>query len=165
MAHSAENRIEQLRSEIRRHDRLYYVLNQPEISDREYDRLFSELKKLEAEHPELVTPQSPTQRVAGEPLDGFTTVRHAVAMLSIDNTYNEDELRAFDKRVAKGLGSRDYDYVVELKIDGVAISLRYEGGVLARAATRGDGQAGDDVTANVRTIKAVPLELLAALHS
>ncbi len=162
MAHGAENRIEQLRSEIRRYDRLYYVLNQPEISDREYDRLFAELKKLEAEHPELVTPQSPTQRVAGEPLDGFTTVRHAVAMLSIDNTYNEDELRAFDKRVAKGLGSRDYDYVVELKIDGVAISLRYEGGVLARAATRGDGRTGDDATANVRTIKAVPLELLAA---
>jgi len=159
MANGAENRIEQLRTEIRRHDRLYYVLNRPEISDREYDRIFARLKGLEAEHPRLVTPQSPTQRVAGEPLAGFTTVRHAVAMLSIDNTYNEDELRAFDERVAKGLGSRDYDYVVELKIDGVAISLRYEGGVLTRAATRGDGQAGDDATANVRTIKSVPLEL------
>jgi len=162
MANGAENRIEQLRSEIRRHDRLYYVLNQPEISDREYDRLFAELKSLEAEHPQFVTPQSPTQRVAGQPIDGFATVRHAVAMLSIDNTYNPDELRAFDERVAKGLDSRDYDYVVELKIDGVAISLRYESGVLARAATRGDGRTGDDVTANVRTIKAVPLELLTA---
>ncbi|RKY08502.1 MAG: DNA ligase, partial [Planctomycetota bacterium] len=120
------------------------------------------LKSLEAENPQLVTPQSPTQRVSGEPLAGFTTVRHAVAMLSIDNTYNADELRAFDERVAKGLGSRDYDYVVELKIDGVAINLRYEGGVLARAATRGDGRVGDDVTANVRTIKSVPLELFTA---
>jgi DNA ligase (NAD+) len=162
MAEDAKRQIERLRSEIRRHDRLYYVLNQPEISDREYDRLFAELKSLEAEHPQLVTPQSPTRRVAGEPLAGFTAVRHAVAMLSIDNTYNEDELRAFDERVVKGLGSRDYDYVVELKIDGVAISLRYKGGVLARAATRGDGRTGDDVTANVRTIKSVPLELPAA---
>ena len=159
MAQVPENRIQWLRSEIRRHDRLYYVLNRPEISDREYDRLFTELKSLEARHPHLVTPQSPTQRVAGEPLAGFTTVRHAVAMLSIDNTYNAEELRAFDERVARGLGSRDYDYVVELKIDGVAVSLRYEGGILVRAATRGDGLSGDDVTANVRTIKSVPLEL------
>jgi len=162
MANGTEKQIEQLRADIRRHDRLYYVLNRPEISDREYDRLFAELKSLEAENPQLVTPQSPTQRVSGEPLTGFTTVRHAVAMLSIDNTYNADELRAFDERVAKGLGSRDYDYVVELKIDGVAINLRYEGGVLARAATRGDGRVGDDVTANVRTIKSVPLELFTA---
>jgi len=162
MANGTEKQIEQLRADIRRHDRLYYVLNRPEISDREYDRLFAELKSLEAENPQLVTPQSPTQRVPGEPLTGFTTVRHAVAMLSIDNTYNADELRAFDERVAKGLGSRDYDYVVELKIDGVAINLRYEGGVLARAATRGDGRVGDDVTANVRTIKSVPLELFTA---
>ena len=162
MAHSTENRIEHLRGEIRRHNRLYYVLDQPEISDREYDRLFAELKDLEAKHPELVTPQSPTQRVSGEPLAGFANVRHAAAMLSIDNTYNAEELQAFDERVAKGLDSRDYDYVVELKIDGVAISLRYEGGILARAATRGDGRVGDDATANVRTIKSVPLELTAA---
>ncbi|HIJ71636.1 MAG TPA: NAD-dependent DNA ligase LigA [Planctomycetes bacterium] len=159
MAQVPENRIQWLLSEIRRHDRLYYVLNRPEISDREYDRLFAELKSLEARHPHLVTPQSPTQRVAGEPLAGFATVRHAVAMLSIDNTYNAEELRAFDERVARGLGSRDYDYVVELKIDGVAVSLRYEDGILVRAATRGDGLTGDDVTANVRTIKSVPLEL------
>jgi DNA ligase (NAD+) len=162
MASAPENRIEQLRTEIRRHDRLYYVLNQPQTSDREYDRLFAELKDLEAKCPQLITPQSPTQRVAGEPLIGFASVRHAAAMLSIDNTYNDEELRAFDERVAKGLGSSDYDYVVELKIDGVAISLRYEGGVLARAATRGDGRVGDDATTNVRTIKSVPLELTAA---
>jgi DNA ligase (NAD+) len=162
MANDAENRIEQLRTEIRRHDRLYYVLNQPQISDREYDRLFAELKDLEAKCPQLITPQSPTQRVAGEPLDGFASVRHAAAMLSIDNTYNAEELRAFDERVAKGLGGSDYDYVVELKIDGVAINLRYEGGILARAATRGDGRVGDDATANVRTIKSVPLELTAS---
>jgi DNA ligase (NAD+) len=162
MASAPENQIEQLRTEIRRHDRLYYVLNQPQISDREYDRLFAELKDLEAKCPQLITPQSPTQRVAGEPLAGFASVRHAAAMLSINNTYNAEELRAFDERVAKGLGSSDYDYVVELKIDGVAISLRYEGGILAQAATRGDGRVGDDATANVRTIKSVPLELTAA---
>jgi DNA ligase (NAD+) len=162
MASTPKNQIEQLRTEIRRHDRLYYVLNQPEISDREYDRLFAELKDLEAKHPELITHQSPTQRVAGEPLAGFANVRHDAAMLSIDNTYNPEELRAFDERVAKGLDSRDYDYVVELKIDGVAISLRYEGGILTQAATRGDGRVGDDATANVRTIKSVPLELTAA---
>jgi DNA ligase (NAD+) len=161
MAENAKRQIERLRSEIRRHDRLYYVLNQPEISDREYDRFFAELKRQEAKHPELITPQSPTQRVAGQPIEGFESVRHTVAMLSIDNTYNAEELRAFDKRVAKVLGGSSYDYVVELKIDGVAISLRYESGVLTRAATRGDGQVGDDVTANVRTIKVVPLLLLA----
>jgi len=161
MAEDAERQIKRLRNEIRRHDYLYHVLNQPEISDREYDRLFAELRDLEAEHPQLITPQSPTQRVAGEPIEAFTSVRHAAPMLSIDNTYNPDELRAFDERVAKGLGGSNYDYVVELKIDGVAISLRYEDGVLARAATRGDGRVGDDVTANVRTIKAVPLSLLA----
>ena len=149
-----------MRNQIRRHDYLYYVLNRPQISDADYDRLFAELKELEQERPELITPQSPTQRVSGEPIKGFTSVRHTVVMLSIDNTYNADELRAFDERVAKGLGGRDYDYVVELKIDGLAISLRYEDGMLLRAATRGDGQTGDDVTANVRTIKAVPLALL-----
>ena len=153
-------RIERLRAEIRRHDYLYYVLNQPEISDREYDRLFQELKGLEEGHPELVTADSPTQRVAGQPIESFKSVRHAAPMLSIDNTYNAEELKAFDDRVRKGLRSSDYDYVVELKIDGLAISLRYEGGKLATAATRGDGVTGDDVTANVRTIKAVPLTLL-----
>jgi len=160
MAAEVEKRIEKLRGKIRRHDYLYYVLNQPEISDRQYDKLFSELKGLEQTNPQLITADSPTQRVSERPLDGFVSVRHATAMLSMDNTYNSDELRAFDKRVAKSLGGEKYDYVVELKIDGVAISLRYERGVLVTAATRGDGEVGDDVTANVRTIKAIPLVLL-----
>jgi len=160
MAQDAKKRIEQLRAEIRRNDYLYYVLSQPVISDREYDKLFAELKALEQGHPELATADSPTQRVSGRPLEGFATVRHAVAMLSMDNTYNADELRAFDERVRKQLEGQGYDYVVELKIDGLAISLRYEDGRLVTAATRGDGRVGDDVTANVRTIKAVPLVLL-----
>ncbi|UCE99642.1 MAG: NAD-dependent DNA ligase LigA [Planctomycetota bacterium] len=160
MAKDVKKRIERLRTEVRRHDYLYYVLNQPEITDRQYDKLFAELKELEQVNPQLITSDSPTQRVSERPLEGFTTVRHAVPMLSMDNTYNADELRAFDERVAKGLGSKDYNYVVELKIDGVAISLRYERGQLITAATRGDGEVGDDVSANVRTIKAVPLVLL-----
>jgi len=160
MAEDAKKRIERLRSEIRRHDYLYYVLNQPEISDEQYDKLFAELKKLEQANPQFITPDSPTQRVSERPLEGFATVRHAVPMLSMDNTYNADELREFDQRVAKGIGSKNYDYVVELKIDGLAISLRYEKGVLVTAATRGDGDVGDDVTANVRTIKAIPLVLI-----
>jgi DNA ligase (NAD+) len=157
---SIQQQIERLRAEIRRHDILYYVHNQPEISDAQYDRLFAELKRLEAERPDLVTPDSPTQRVSEQPLEAFASVTHAVSMLSIDNTYNDDELRAFDERVAKGLGHREYGFVVELKIDGLAMSLRYEQGLLARAATRGDGETGDDVTANVRTIRAVPLQLV-----
>jgi DNA ligase (NAD+) len=160
MAQDAKKRIEQLRNEIRRHDHLYYVLNQPKISDQQYDALFAELKTLEQANPQLITADSPTQRVAGVPLEGFATVRHAVPMLSIDNTYSAEELKAFDERVRKLLGTKDYDYVVELKIDGLAISLRYERGKLATAATRGDGEVGDDVTTNVRTIKAVPLVLL-----
>ena len=160
MEQNAEKRIEQLRSEIRKHEHLYYVRSQPVISDRQYDKLFAELKALEKDNPELVTFDSPTQRVSGQPLEGFTTVRHAVPMLSMDNTYNPDELRAFDERVGRQLGGSDYDYVVELKIDGLAISLRYEQGVLVTAATRGNGELGDDVTANVRTIRAVPLKLL-----
>ncbi|MHC4646967.1 MAG: NAD-dependent DNA ligase LigA [Planctomycetota bacterium] len=154
-----EERIQKVRREIRRHDYLYYVLSQPQISDRQYDKLFAELKALEQANPRSVTPDSPTQRVSDRPLEGFASVRHAVPMLSMDNTYNADELRAFDQRVRKQLGSADYDYVVELKIDGLAISLRYEKGALVTAATRGDGQVGDDVTANVRTIKAIPLAL------
>ena len=160
MAEDIKKRIERLRAEIRRHDYLYYVLNRPEISDRQYDRLFAELKESEQANPELITADSPTQRVSERPLEGFASVRHAVAMLSMDNTYNAEELRAFDERVAKALGDRNFDYVVELKIDGVAVSLRYEGGRLATGATRGDGRTGDDITANVRTIKAVPLVLI-----
>ena len=160
MAKDAKKRIEQLRNEIRRHDYLYYALNQPQISDRQYDKLFAELKALEQANPELVTPDSPTQRVSGRPLEGFAPVRHTIPMLSMDNTYSADELRAFDERIHKQLGGEDYDYVVELKFDGLAVSLRYEDGRLVTAATRGDGEVGDDVTANVRTIKAVPLALL-----
>jgi len=160
MAKDIKKRIAQLRSEIRRHDYLYYVLNQPKITDRQYDKLFAELGALEQANPQYKTADSPTQRVSERPLEGFETVRHTVPMLSMDNTYNADELRDFDERVHRQLGRGDCDYVVELKIDGVAISLRYEKGELARAATRGDGEVGDDVTANVRTIKAIPLVLL-----
>lgn len=155
-------RIEQLRQEIRRHDRLYYVEAAPEISDREYDALMDELKALEVGRPELVTPDSPTQRVGGEPIDGFQTVQHAEAMLSIDNTYSADELRSFDARVRKAIGDegdKKFHYVVEPKIDGVAVSLTYEGGQLKRAVTRGDGKRGDDITNNARRIRAIPLSL------
>ena len=160
MSKDAKKQVEQLRLEIRKHDYLYYVLNQPQISDRQYDKLFAELKELEQANPQFITPDSPTQRVSERPIEGFTSVRHSVRMLSMDNTYNAEELRAFDERVRRQLGNADYDYVVELKIDGLAISLRYEAGLLATAATRGDGEVGDDVTANIRTIKAVPLRLL-----
>ena len=159
MTENPNKQIEKLRSEIRRHDNLYYVLNSPEISDQQYDKLFSELKELEAKHPELITPDSPTQRVSERPVEGFETVEHSVPMLSVDNTYSDQDLREFDKRVAKGLESDDYGYVVELKIDGLAISLLYENGKLVRGVTRGDGAKGDDVTSNIRTIKAIPLSL------
>lgn len=159
MTESVIRQIDKLRNEIRKHDNLYYVLNSPEITDQQYDALFAELKELENRHPELITPESPTQRVSERPVAGFRTVEHTVAMLSIDNTYNEQELRKFDDRIAKGLESGDYEYVVELKIDGLAISLLYEKGKLTRAVTRGDGTKGDDVTSNVRTIKAIPLLL------
>jgi len=161
MARDVAKQIEQLRDEIRRHDYLYYVLARPEITDRQYDRLMEQLKQLEADHPELVTPDSPTQRVGGEPLEQFASVRHAVPMLSIDNTYNEQELREFDQRVHRGLGGDEYAYLVDLKIDGVAVSLRFEQGRLVLAATRGDGVTGDDVTQNVRTIRNVPTRLMA----
>lgn len=153
-------RAEELRREIRRHDELYYLHDQPEISDQQYDALLRELQTIEAAHPELVTPESPTQRVSGRPAEGFATVTHAAPMLSLDNAYNEDELRAFDERVRKGLGTADpVPYVAELKIDGLSIALTYERGRLVRGATRGDGVHGEDVTANVRTIRALPLAL------
>ncbi len=155
----AQKNIEQLREQIRHHDYAYYVLAAPEISDQQYDRLFQQLQDLEAQFPDLVTGDSPTQRVGGQPIEGFNTVTHAVPMLSIDNTYNENELREFDRRVAKGLGGEAYEYVLDPKIDGVAVSLRYEAGRLVLAATRGDGVTGDDITANARTIRAVPLSL------
>lgn len=152
-------RCEYLRNEIDRHNYLYYVEAKPEITDMEFDALLNELQALEAEYPELVTPDSPTQRVGGQPLEGFETVEHAVPMLSIDNTYSEGELRAFDDRVRRGLEGQQPAYVAELKIDGVSMSLLYEDGRFVRAATRGDGTRGDNVTANVKTIRAVPLRL------
>jgi len=152
-------RIEWLRDEIRRHDYLYYVLAKPEISDAEYDRLFRELQELERAHAELVTPDSPTQRVGERPVEGFAHVRHSLPMLSIDNAYSADELREFDQRVRKGVEDAPYDYVVDPKIDGVAISLRYEDGRLTQGATRGDGETGDDITQNLRAVRSIPLRL------
>lgn len=153
-------RIEQLRREIRHHDRKYYVEADPEIPDEQYDALMDELEQLEEDHPDLVTPDSPTQRVGGEPIEGFETVEHAQPMLSIDNTYDREKLDTFDERVRKGLDEETVRYLVDPKIDGVACSLRYEQGRLVLAATRGDGKQGDDVTQNVRTIQSVPLKLL-----
>lgn len=151
--------IEKLRDEIRRHDRLYYVMDSPEITDREYDRLYRRLKDLEDAHPGLVKADSPTQRVAGEPAKGFATVRHLAPMTSLDNTYSADELRSFDERVRKNLKEESVEYVVELKFDGVSISLVYEDGRWVRGATRGDGEKGDDVTNNLRTIRSIPLSM------
>lgn len=155
-----QRRCANLRAEIERHSRLYYVEAAPEISDFEFDALLRELQDLEKAHPGLITPDSPTQRVGGAALTEFETVRHEVPMLSIDNTYNADELRAFDERVRRGLEAGDAPrYVAELKMDGVAISLRYERGAYVRAATRGDGEQGDNVTENVRTIRSLPMRL------
>lgn len=152
-------RIAGLRDEIRRHDHLYFVQNAPEISDQQYDALVQELRELEAKHPELITPDSPTQRVGERPLEGFAHVRHALPMLSIDNTYSPQELREFDQRVRKGLAEEGYEYLVDPKIDGVAVALRYADGVLVQGATRGDGETGDDITQNLRTVRSVPLRL------
>jgi DNA ligase (NAD+) len=155
------SRLSELRTQIRHHEERYYIHNDPEISDEQFDALLHELERLEAEHPDLVTPDSPTQRVAGRPTATFPTVEHIAPMLSLDNAYNEEELRAFDERVRKGagLGAAPVEYVAELKIDGLSIALTYEGGRLVRGATRGDGVRGEDVTSNVRTIRAIPLAL------
>ncbi|MDB5353520.1 MAG: ligase, NAD-dependent [Planctomycetota bacterium] len=159
-AKDVEREAARLRAEIDKHNQLYYVDAAPEISDKEYDKLLKSLEAIEAEHPELITPESPTQRVGGQPIEGFTQVRHAVPMLSIENTYNEGEIREWDIRVRKALNSTDaVRYVVELKVDGVAVSLRYETGKLALGATRGDGETGDDITANIRTVRGIPLTL------
>ncbi|HET6573878.1 MAG TPA: NAD-dependent DNA ligase LigA [Fimbriiglobus sp.] len=152
-------RAAELRKIIDHHNYMYYVEACPEISDREFDRLLEELRKMEADHPELLTPDSPTQRVGGKPIDEFQTVTHRQPMLSIDNTYSADELREFDKSVRKALGGEPVVYVVELKIDGVAMSLTYEDGLLTVGATRGDGERGDDVTHNLKTMPEVPLRL------
>ncbi|MFO7535098.1 MAG: NAD-dependent DNA ligase LigA [Kiritimatiellia bacterium] len=156
---NAEERLSFLRAEIERHNRLYYVEASPVIGDREYDALYRELEELEKRHPELVTPDSPTRRVGGGPLAAFAQHRHSIPMMSLGNTYNRDELAQFDRRVCERLGVSRALYVVEPKIDGVSMSVRYENGLLVRALTRGDGRTGDDVTANVRTIRSVPLRL------
>jgi DNA ligase (NAD+) len=151
-------KIENLRAKIRCHDRRYYVENMPEIADYEYDQLMKELGKLESSYPQLITPDSPTQRVGGEPVPGFTPFEHRMPMLSIENTYSEEELRGFDKRIRRALKDIDeIEYVIEHKIDGVAITLWYEKGVFTRGATRGNGFRGDDVTTNLRTVKNIPL--------
>ncbi|HET7208783.1 MAG TPA: NAD-dependent DNA ligase LigA [Terriglobales bacterium] len=156
-----EQRIESLREQIRYHEHRYYVLDNPEISDFDFDKLLEQLKRLEAEHPELVTPDSPTQRVGGKPREGFVKVRHSAPMLSLDNTYNEEELRAWERRVHELSGRKDKDveYVCELKLDGMSLALHYEDARLVRGLTRGDGTTGEDVTLNVRTVRSVPLSI------
>ena len=152
-------RVQQLREMIREHDHRYYVLADPSITDFEYDQLFAELQDLESRHPELQSPNSPTRRVGGQPLEGLDTVAHTVPMLSLDNSYSREELRAWHDRVSRELGRPPSGLAAELKIDGVSISLLYESGKLIRAVTRGDGTVGDDVTANARTIRSLPLEV------
>jgi len=155
----AKQRAQSLRAEIARHDYLYYVLDAPEVPDSEYDRLFRELQTLEAEHPALLTPDSPTQRVGGQALRTFASVTHRQSMLSLNNAFEEEEAAAFDRRVREALGIAQVEYAVEPKFDGLAISLVYENGLLVQAATRGDGYTGEDVTANVKTIRAIPMRL------
>jgi DNA ligase (NAD+) len=150
---------EELREKIRRHEYLYYVEDAPEITDAAFDRLMNRLKEIEAAHPELATPDSPTIRVGGTPREGFTTVRHARPMLSLDNAFSYDALRDWDRRVREGSGREDVEYIAEHKFDGLSISLQYEDGVLARGVTRGDGTTGEDVTPNVKTVRSIPLRL------
>ncbi len=154
----ARKRMRELVDKVSYHDQRYYVEDDPEISDYEYDMLVKELSGLEEEHPDLVLPDSPTQRVSGKPMDEFPQVEHRVAMLSLDNCYSADELKEFDARVRKWLGGEEVEYVVELKIDGLGIALLYENGSLSRGATRGDGRVGEDVTSNIRTIRSIPLK-------
>ena len=154
-----EKKIQALREKIRHHEHLYYVLDNPQISDADFDQLMRQLKDLESQHPSLVTPDSPTQRVGGKPREGFVKVPHSSPMLSLDNTYNEEELRDWERRVHELTGRRDVDYVCELKLDGMSLALIYEDGKLARGVTRGDGSVGEDVTLNVRTVRSIPLSI------
>jgi DNA ligase (NAD+) len=153
------NRIEELRTIIRRADYDYYVESAPTLDDREYDRLFEELTRLETENPHSITPDSPTQRVAGQPVKEFQNVRHEQPMLSLQNAYNREEITDFDRRVSEGLEGKPHEYWCDLKYDGVAMSLRYENGVLVRGVTRGDGTTGDDITQNIRSLRSVPLRV------
>ncbi|HEX4299613.1 MAG TPA: NAD-dependent DNA ligase LigA [Gammaproteobacteria bacterium] len=155
----ADKRIETLREQLRHHNHRYYVLDDPEVPDAEYDKLMRELQALEEEHPELITADSPTQRVGAAPLAAFDEVRHAVPMLSLGNAFEREEVEEFDRRIRERLEVEQVDYTAEPKLDGLAISLRYEGGTLMRGATRGDGSTGEDVTQNIRTLKSIPLQL------
>ena len=157
----ARDRHSRLVEEIRHHDRAYYVLAQPSITDQAYDRLYHELIDLETRYPGLVTPDSPTQRVGGQPLKEFKSVKHLQPMLSLDNTYSQQELREFAQRVQRLLPGETLDWVVEPKVDGLAVSLRYEKGAFTCGCTRGDGTTGDDITANLRTIRSIPPVLAA----
>jgi DNA ligase (NAD+) len=159
MSHAIKDQIEEMRKTLRRHEHLYYVLDRPEISDAEYDALMRRLAELEERHPELVTPDSPTQRVGGKPREGFVTVAHSSPMLSLDNALNDGELRDFDRRVRGLLGGAPYRYVAELKLDGLSMAVHYRDGVLHQAITRGDGLQGEDVTENARTIRSLPLRI------
>ena len=159
MARNVEKEIEKLRAEIRHHEHRYYVLNDPKISDFEFDKLMHRLQELESQHPELVTPDSPTQRVGGQPAEEFPKVRHSSPMLSLDNTYSVDDLRDFDRRVRELAGRENVEYVAELKLDGLSMALAYEDGALVHGVTRGDGTTGEDVTSNVRTIRSLPLRV------
>src|SRR5436305_13898925 len=159
MSAKLQNEIERLREEIRHHEYRYYVLDDPEISDAEFDRLMTQPKKLEAERPELITADSPTQRVGGKPREGFVKVPHSVPMLSLDNAYNEEDLRNWERRVHELSGRKDVEFVCELKLDGMSLAVRYENGQLVRGITRGDGTTGEDVTANVRTVRSIPLSI------
>src|SRR5713101_6179790 len=160
----AKHEIEELRDKLRHHEYLYYVQDQPEISDAAYDRLMKRLEELEAAHPKLITPDSPSVRVGGTPREGFQTVQHARPMLSLDNAFSYDQLRDFDRRVRQGSGREQIEYIAEHKFDGLSISLQYVNGGLARGVTRGDGRTGEDVTPNVKTIRSIPLRVdLAAL--
>ena len=151
--------VERLRDEIRHHEYRYYVLDDPEIPDAQFDQLMNQLKMIEAEHAELITPDSPTQRVGGKPREGFVKVPHSVPMLSLDNAYNEEDLRNWERRVHELSGRKDVEFVCELKLDGMSLALRYEDGKLVRGITRGDGSMGEDVTGNVRTVRSVPLSI------
>ncbi|SQA82531.1 NAD-dependent DNA ligase LigA [Citrobacter freundii] len=157
---SIEQQLTELRTTLRHHEYLYHVMDAPEIPDAEYDRLLRELRELEAQHPDLITPDSPTQRVGAAPLTAFSQIRHEVPMLSLDNVFDEESFLAFNKRVQDRLKSTDkLTWCCELKLDGLAVSILYENGVLVSAATRGDGTTGEDITSNVRTIRAIPLKL------
>src|SRR5258708_2993977 len=152
----AKTRHGRLIKEISQHDHAYYVLAQPSISDQDYDRLYHQLLDLEKQFPELITPDSPSQRIGGQPLKAFKPVKHLVPMLSLDNTYSQEELRQFVNRVQRILPNETLDWMVEPKVDGVAINLRYENGVFICGATRGDGATGDDITGNLKTIRSIP---------